>query len=222
MSDNFDKLILDALKESLDEDKFQELMKALNPQTFAKRCGTVVDAWVESTKRLGLGGIQYDNIYRFECFDMDGNFKWDAVAHNLVVDEGLVHTLDVVLYSTAKTSNWYFGLTTGSPAFDATDTMASGLPTEYTNYSNGTRYQLDFSPGATDLSPSGAQLDASQISYTISSPGGTVGGGFICSVDTKGGTSGLLYGGAGFTGGDKSVSTSDTLNVDVTVNATST
>jgi len=218
---NLDKMILDALKESLGEDKYQELLKVLDTNMFGQKANTVIDAYLESTKRLNVGGIQYDNIYYVECLDQDGNLKWEDVAHNIVVDVGLVHTLDVVLYSTAKTTNWYLGLTTGSPAFNATDTMASGLPTEYQNYSAGTRPQLDFSPGATNESPSGASLAATQISFTITSPGGTVGGAFITDTNTKGGTSGLLYGGAAFTGGNKSVSTNDTLNVNVTVNATS-
>ena len=218
---NLDKLILDALKESLGEDKYEELLKVLDTNMFGAKANTVIDAYLESTKRLNVGGIQYDNIYYVECLDQDGNLKWEDVAHNIVVDVGLVHTLDVVLYSTSKTATWYLGLTTGSPAFDATDTMASGLPSEYQNYSAGTRPTLDFSPGATDESPSGASLAAGQISFTITSPGGTVGGAFITDTNTKGGTSGLLYGGAAFTGGNKSVSTNDTLNVNVTVNATS-
>jgi len=218
---NLDKMILDALKESLGDDKYQELLSILDTDMFGQKANTVIDAYLESTKRLNVGGIQYDNVYYVECLDPDGNLKWEDTAHNIVVDVGLVHTLDVVLYSTAKTATWYLGLTTGSPAFDATDTMASGLPTEYQNYSNGTRYALDFSPGATNESPSGASLAASQVSYTITSPGGTVGGAFITDTNTKGGTSGLLYGGAAFTGGNKSVSTNDTLNVNVTVNATS-
>jgi len=218
---NLDKLILDALKESIGNDKYQELLKSLNTDMFGTKAATIFEAQLETAKALNLGGIQYDNVYYVDCYDQAGNLKWSDEAHNIVVDVGLVHTLDVVLYSTAKTATWYLGLTTGTPSFDPSDTMASGLPTEYQDYSNATRYALDFSPGASDLSPSGASLAANQVSYTIDSPGGTVGGAFICDSNTKGNTSGLLYGGAAFTGGDKSVSTNDTLNVNVTVNATS-
>jgi len=219
---NLDKMILDALRESLGEDKYQELLKHLDTQLFGQKANTVIDAYLETTKRLNLGGIRYDNVYYVDCLDADGNLKWQDEAHNIVVDVGLVHTLDVVLYSTAKTTNWYLGLTTGSPTVAPADTMAShGGWTEYQDYSAGTRPQLDFSPGASDLSPSGSSLAAGQISFTITSPGGTVGGAFITDTSTKGGATGLLYGAAAFTGGNKSVSTNDTLNVNVTINATS-
>jgi hypothetical protein len=48
----------------------------------------------------------------------------------------------------------------------------------------------------------------------------TIGGAFLVNLPTKGQTSGTVYGGGAFSGGNRSVVAGDTLNVTVTLNAT--
>lgn len=214
-----DNLLLNALKDVLGADKFEELMKSMKTMGIGS---SFQDAAFEATrvmkKHLGIGEIHYHNVYKVTCLDSSGVVKWQDEVHNLVVNEGLLHTLDVVLGTTAKTATWYLGLTNTAPVVAAANTMASHAGwTEYVNYAAATRPALDFTAAAAANSKA-----AVQVSYAINGAGGTVGGAFITSNNVKSGTTGLLYGGNAFNGGDKPVTDGDTLNVDVTVNATST
>lgn len=53
--------------------------------------------------------------------------------------------------------------------------------------------------------------------FTISSNSTTIGGAFVTTNNTKGGSTGTLYGGAAFTGGNKTLGNTDTLTVTVTL-----
>ena len=211
-----DKLILNALKDALGPEKYEELVKVLNNNSMGTAFqDAVVRASVVAKKYLGIGEIHYHNIYKVQCVGVDGNVKWTDEVHNLVVNVGLLHTLDVVLRNQTQTATWYLGLTTATPTFAAADTMVTKGWTEYANYGAVTRPALTFTAAAAN------SISANQVSYAINGAGGTVGGAFITSDNTKSGTTGTLYGGNAFTGGNKTVSDGDTLNVDVTVNASS-
>jgi hypothetical protein len=68
--------------------------------------------------------------YEVVCRDAAGAVKWAESGHNLVVAEGIAHTLDNGLGGT-----FYLGLTGGSPSPAAGDTLAShGGWTEFTSY----------------------------------------------------------------------------------------
>jgi hypothetical protein len=115
----------------------------------------------------------------------------------------------------AYTAAWYIGLygagSTNNPA--ASDTAASHAGwTEVTAYSQSTRPACTFgSPTAAD--PSVISNSASPATYSIN---GTtvVGGAFLISNSTKGGSTGILFSAADFQSpGDRSVVNGDTLNV---------
>ena len=212
-----DNLIINALKDVLGPEKFEELMKALNNSMGTSVQDALMEASVVARKYLGIGGIHYHNVYKFECVGADGNVKWNDEVHNLVVNTGLLHTLDVVLRNQTQTATWYLGLTNATPVFAAANTMAAHAGwTDYTNYASATRPALTFNAAAAN------SIAGQQVSFAINSTGGTVGGAFITSDNVKAGTTGLLYGGNAFNGGNRVVSDGDTLNVDVTVNASST
>ena len=212
-----DNLLLNALKDVLGADKFEELMKSMKTMGIGS---SFQDAAFEATrvmkKHLGIGEIHYHNVYKITCLDSSGGVKWQDEVHNLVVNEGLLHTLDVVLGATAKTATWYIGLTNATPVFAAANTMVTHAGwTENVAYAAATRPALAFAAAATN------SIAATQVSFAINGTG-TAGGAFITSDNAKSGTTGLLYGGNAFNGGNKAVDNGDTLNVDVTVNATST
>jgi hypothetical protein len=216
-----DKLILEALKEALDPDKYEELIKHLNLDKLYKLAQDAsFTAGLKAVKHLGLGGVTYDNIYKFTCYNKEGDLKWQDEVHNIVVDTGLVHTLSVVLDAGSPITTWYLGLYDASPA-PAFGTTMSPNPggTEFTEYANATRPALVF--GTASATAPGATLTATQLAFSINADAQTCGGAFITSDSTKGGTTGTLYGGAAFTGGNKGVDSGDTLNVDVTINASS-
>lgn len=154
-----------------------------------------------------------------ECYDKDGKLKWTAENHNLVVNGGLQYMAGVALTSTAQLTTWYLGLygagATNNPS--ATDTMSSHAGwTEITPYSNATRPTCTFA-AATNANPSVATNSASPASFTINSTA-VVGGAFLVSNSTKGGSTGTLFSAADFASpGDRSVVSGDTLNVTYTL-----
>lgn len=145
--------------------------------------------------------------YKVECFDSNGNKKWEETFENTVTTEGKNSVLDVYFDAATAITTWYLGLKgTGSAA--AGDTLASHAGwSEVTPYS-GNR------PSITWGEPSSASLAASSaVSYTINATA-TVAGAFICSAAS--GTTGTLYS-AGDFAASKSVTSGDTLNVTPTV-----
>ena len=88
--------------------------------------------------------------------------------------------------------------------------------TEVTAYSESVRQTLTLGT----VSSQSVDNSASKAVYSINGTA-TVGGIFVTTDSTKSGTSGTLYGGGAFTGGDKSVGSGDTLNVTVTLTAAS-
>lgn len=156
--------------------------------------------------------------YTVECFDKDGNLKWVAETPNLVVNVGLQYMAGVALTSTSQITSWYVGLygaaSSNNPA--AGDTMAThGGWTEVTDYTEATRPAATFA-AATNANPSVVTNTASKAVFTINNTV-TVGGAFLTSNNTKGGTTGTLFSAADFQApGDRSVVSGDILNVTYT------
>jgi hypothetical protein len=161
-----------------------------------------------SIERVKAGGV-----FTVQCFDKDGNLKWEAEKHNLVVNVGLKDMNEKYFTGSGYTANWYLGLygsgTTNDPA--AGDTMASHAGwTEVTDYSQATRPQCVFST-ATTADPSVISNANSPATFSIN---GTtvVGGAFLTSDDTKGGTTGILFSAGDFQApGDRSVVSGDSI-----------
>lgn len=153
---------------------------------------------------MKLGGF-----FKVECFDKDGNLKWKDISHNLVVNEGLNHVLDILFVSaTAQIDPWYIGLTDGTPTVAAADTLASHAGwVEVTNYDEAARQT--YVDVRTNQQVSNT---ASPGAFTMSGAA-TVGGAFIASNNTKGGTTGILLCAVAFSGGDRSVQATDVINV---------
>jgi hypothetical protein len=177
-----------------------------------------------ASSSLIAGGSAADSasakgVYKIQCHDKDGNLKWEDEAPNLVVNEGLQDMNAKYFTGTTYTAAWYLGLygsgATNSPA--AGDTMASHAGwTEVTAYSQATRPACTFGTPTT-ANPSVATNSASPASFSINGTT-TVGGAFLTSNNTKGGTTGTLYSAADFSApGDRSVVSGDTLSVTYTL-----
>ena len=153
--------------------------------------------------------------YYVECHDKDGNLKWTAESKNLVVNAGLRYMAGTALTSVTQITTWYLGLygsgATNSPA--AGNTMDSHSSwTEVTAYSNANRVTATFAT-ATTANPSVVTNAASPAAFNINGTT-TVGGAFLTSENTKGGTTGTLFSAADFgSPGDRSVVSGDTLSV---------
>lgn len=165
-----------------------------------------------STERSIAGGV-----FTVECRDKDGNLKWREENHNLVVNVGLQDMNAKYFTGSSYTAAWYIGLygagASNTPA--ASDTMSSHAGwTEVTDYSQSTRPACTFGTPTT-ADPSVATNSASPASFSINGTT-TVGGAFLTSNSTKGGTTGTLFSASDFTGGDRSVVSGDTLTVTYT------
>ena len=181
-------------------------------------------ASVEANKGVSekLGMIDYFHV---ECFDAEGNFKWKETIKNLVTSEGLNHVLDVAFTSGTQITSWYVGLkATGSPSPDDTAAELPGTTmawAEYENYDAATRPALTL--GTVSASP---PIDVDNVgneaSFTIDTPAGSVFGVFVVDSAQKGSNSNatVLYGVGDFVS-PKAVDDADTLNVTVTLVASS-
>ena len=162
--------------------------------------------------------VKAGGVFTVQCFDKDGNLKWTEENHNLVVNVGLKDMNDKYFTGATYTAAWYIGLygsgATNSPS--AGDTMAlHGGWTEVTAYSQATRPAATFA-AATTADPSVITNSASPATFSIN---GTtvVGGAFLTSNNTKGGTTGILFSASDFQSpGDRSVVNGDTLTVTYT------
>jgi hypothetical protein len=177
----------------------------------------VVAAGVSATRSFGEG-LKGGGVFKIACHSENGNLKWEAESHNLVVNVGLQDMNTKYFSGSGYTATWFLGLygsgSTNNPA--AGDTMASHAGwTEVTAYSQSTRPACSFGT-ATTADPSVISNSASPATYSIN---GTtvVGGAFLTSNNTKGGTTGILFSAADFQSpGDRSVVSGDTITVTYT------
>jgi hypothetical protein len=172
------------------------------------------------TESAGAAGV-----YTLQCFDKDGQLKWEASSQNLVVNVGLQDMNAKYFAGSGYTAAWFIGLITGpgsGTTIAAGDTAASHAGwTENTGYSNATRPAATFGT-ATTANPSVQTNSASPASFSINATS-TIAGAFLISNSTKGGTTGVLFSASDFQApGDRSVVSGDTLNVTYTFSLTAT
>jgi hypothetical protein len=178
----------------------------------------------KSTDRVGASiqkgkavseGLKGGGVFTATCYDKDGNLKWTAKSPNLVVNVGLADMNDKYFSGSGYTAAWYIGLygaaATNDPA--AGDTMASHSGwTEIEDYTQTERPTATFG-SATVADPSVINNSGSPAQFSMDDTV-TVGGAFLTSDDTKGGTSGILFSASDFQSpGDRSVVSGDTINV---------
>lgn len=182
----------------------------------SKACDAVAASLVRKVTpdaRAKAGGV-----FRITCHDPDGNLKWEAESHNLVVNVGLKDMNEKYFTGSSYTAAWYIGLygaaSTNNPAAGDTASSHAGW-TEVTAYSNATRPAATFGTSTT-ADPSVISNSGSPAAFSINGTT-TVGGAFLISNSTKGGTTGTLFSAADFASpGDRSVASGDTLNVTYT------
>lgn len=172
----------------------------------------IISSTLESNKTASEG-TRAGGVFHAQCFDQDGNLKWEEKSHNLVVNQGLKDMNDKYFSGAAYTATWFIGLVTGpgsGTTFAAADTLASHAGwTEFTNYS-GNRGAITF--GAATLADPSVITNSVAVQFTITGAGGTVAGAFLASVAT--GTSGILFSESDFQApGDRAVVSGDVLNV---------
>ena len=160
-------------------------------------------------------GIKGGGVFRFQCFDKDGNLKWEDKAPNKVVNVGLKDMNDKYFSGSGYSATWYLGLVNNSPSptYAAGDTAASHAGwVESTDYTQANRPTVTFG-AATTADPSVINNSGSVAVFTMNGTV-TIAGAFLISNNTKGGTTGILFSASTFQSpGARSVVSGDTLNV---------
>lgn len=170
-----------------------------------------------------LGGgtgakLKGGGIFTVRCHDKDGNLKWESKSRNLVVNVGLAYVNTTFFKGSGYTAAWYIGIygpaASNNPS--SSDTMASHAGwTEVTSYSNATRPIATFG-NATTADPSVIANSASPAQFLINASA-NVGGAFLTTGDTPGGSSGTLFSASDFSApGDRTVHNGDVLSVTYT------
>lgn len=134
---------------------------------------------------------------------------------NGITNEGLNEILDVMFHGSAATATWYIGLIdesgyTGVAAGDVMNSHAGW--TELQAYDEATRVAWDEAAAASQAIASSTSSD-----FTMNATE-TVKGIFVTSVNTKGGTTGILWSTA-LNASDINVVDDDVLKISYTVNA---
>lgn len=179
----------------------------------ADAVGAALEKLLGSRDTAAAGGV-----FRLECRDKDGNLKWTAESHNLVVNVGLQDMNSKYFLGSTYTATWYIGLygaaASNNPAASDTASSHAGW-TEVTPYSNATRPACTFGT-ATTADPSVISNSLSPAQFNINATD-TVGGAFLISNNVKGGSLGILFSASDFQSpGNRNVASGDTLNVTYT------
>ncbi len=163
--------------------------------------------------------VEARGVYRIECVSVDGEFKWQDKAENLVTTVGKNEVLDKALAGSSYTvTGPYLGLisSTSYSAVAITDTMSSHGGWTEAGSANAPTYSGNRKTAAWTGASAGSKALAAPLSFAITSSG-TVKGCFMvfgsAATNTVDGTVGILLSAGLFAGGDKAVANGDTLNV---------
>jgi hypothetical protein len=173
-------------------------------------------AYVLRANRLLSSEVTTGGVFTIECLAPDGTVRWAVDAKNGVTNEALNSILNVYLRAQTQISAWYLGLidNSGFSTLASADTLASHAGwSESQAYAAATRPQ--WSPGA---AASQAVTNSTTVDFAMNATA-TIRGLFVASANDKGGTTGVLFSTAAFTGGNQSVNNGDTLKVTYTVSA---
>jgi hypothetical protein len=169
---------------------------------------------VDAVVRKQGDAVAISGYCKVVCKDSDGNIKWIDEGKNIVVNTGLDYILGTAIVDSASI---YVGLTTASPTASATDTMSS-----HSGWSEAAGYTSSTRPSwGQDAASSQSVTNSTAVSFTMNGDDTSIGGAFLSSDSTKDGTSGTLIAVKAFSGGNKTVANTDTLDVTYTISGSS-
>ena len=185
----------------------------INQASSSDKVGAAICRTVTAADKVAAGGV-----FTVTCLGADGQLKWEENLKNLVVNQGLQDMNTKYFTGSGYTALWYIGLygaaASNNPAAGDTAALHGGW-TEVTAYSQATRPAATFGT-ATTADPSVITNSLAPAAFSMN---GTtvVGGAFLISNNTKGGSTGILFSAADFSApGDRSVVSGDTLSVTYT------
>lgn len=164
-----------------------------------------IRSMVERHRAIADGKFKVEGIYLFEHY-RNGKVIGVLPIENDITNVGKNDILNSYFNGTGVYGTPYMGLVsaTSFSAFSPSDTMAShGGWLEFTGYNEAARPAWGQGTAASQQ-----MTNAVQVTFTINT-GGTIQGGFINSVATKGGTTGLLWSTGALTAGPTPVLNGD-------------
>jgi len=175
-------------------------------------------ATMETSQGVPMG-VKRSTRYHVEAF-RDGELLWEDYIDNLVVNTGLDDSLNKYFKGVGYTAVHFVGITGSAPVASATNTMASATRSwsEVVAYATVTRPSLTVASAASQS----VTNTANKAVFTINADNTVIGGAFTVAgaeASARGGVAGILYGVGAFTGGNKTLSTNDVLNVTLTATA---
>lgn len=155
-------------------------------------------------------------VYTATLLDKDGNVKWAETFDNVVTTVGANLALDTVLAGSAYTASVVMGLKGAGTAVIG-DTLASHAAWLEVGLANAPAYSGTRKTPAWSAASAKSKATSAALSFTFTS-GGTVAGCFIALAgsSTIDNTTGTLYSAGDFSGGSKTVASTDVLNVTYT------
>jgi len=161
---------------------------------------------VISGERFKVGGY-----FTAKCYTKEGVLKWETRTHNMCFDTGINALLDIMFHGTTQITTWYIGLIDNGSSLAAGDTLASHAGwTENTEYGTPAT-RGEWTEGAAS---SKSMTNSSSVDFTMNDSG-TLDGAFLCSAAS--GTSGTLFAGAAFTGGDRTYESTNVIKITYTI-----
>lgn len=171
-------------------------------------------------KRNLAHGFMVGSVWDFECYDKDGNLKWEEKNRpNIVTHEGLDFLLNVMFHETAAIATWYIAPVETDTAAAATMTYAVPAYTESTAYTEANRQAFNEAAASSQAITNSANkatftINATKTFYGACLVGGGTGG--STKGDTAGG--GTLFCYSKFSS-SKAVESADTFKITVTITA---
>jgi len=179
--------------------------------------GDTVTGQLHASKELSqLFSVK--TVWDFECFDKDGNLKWQELNRpNMIVTEGLNNLLDAYLNAATQITAWYVIPVETDTTAALTMTYAVPVFTESQAYTEANRQAFDPAAASGGVMTNAASKAVFTINATKTMYGAAlVGGGGAASTkaDTAGG--GTLFCYSKFASG-KSVESTDSLSISISV-----
>jgi hypothetical protein len=167
-------------------------------------------------------GLLIKGVYSAQCYDKDGNIKWEDTINNHVMTEGMNLLLETTLDGSGYTvTGPFMGLISsvgyGTTAVGDTAAQIGGTNDwDEAGPSFAPDYTGDRKTCVWDAAAAGVKALSAALAFTFSASG-TVKGCFIVTgasaSATHDDTNGVLLSAGVFTGGDKVVASTDVLNV---------
>lgn len=160
-------------------------------------------------QKVTIGGVFTHDVRR------NGVLLGERSDHNIVVNQGLDHILDVVLHASTQVTTWYIGIFEGNYTPVATDTAANitANSTECTAYDESTRVEYVEAAASSQSTTN----SANKATFTINATK-TVYGAFLASASAKSATTGTLLAASRFSASRSLVAT-DELLITYTISA---